>query len=149
MGEKYKDSEWLRREYHENDRTMVEMGDELGVDSGTISYWMEKHDIDTYDQGRNKRTPGMNLRVNGSDYLEWWNHIHEHSEVVRRETCRVHRLVAVAEYGFDAVADSVVHHKNGVKWDNRPGNLEVLDAGEHATHHNEKRVEAGTHNFLR
>lgn len=149
MGDKYKDPNWLREHYHDKDMTMAEMGEKLGENSGTICYWMDKHDIDTYNQGRNKRTPGMNLRVNGNDYLEWWHQEYENSEVVRRETCRVHRLVAVAEYGFDAVAGSVVHHKNGVKWDNRPGNLELMDHGEHSTHHNKERVEAGTHNFLR
>lgn len=34
---------------------------------------------------------------------------------------RIHRLVAVAEYGIDYVndwSDYHVHHKNGIKWDN-------------------------------
>lgn len=32
----------------------------------------------------------------------------------------VHRLAAVAEYGFDAVARSAVHHANGIRWLNVP-----------------------------
>jgi hypothetical protein len=47
----------------------------------------------------------------------------------------IHRLVMVAERGFDAVADKHVHHKNGVRWDNRPENLELLSRTEHAERH--------------
>lgn len=47
----------------------------------------------------------------------------------------VHRLLAIAEYGFDAVEGNVVHHKNGVRWDNRPENIEVMTPSEHAKHH--------------
>lgn len=43
----------------------------------------------------------------------------------------IHRLVAVAEYGFDEVDGNHVHHKNGVRFDNRPSNLEVLSNSEH------------------
>ena len=44
----------------------------------------------------------------------------------------LHRLTAVAEYGIEAVADSVVHHKNGVRFDNRPENLELMSNAEHS-----------------
>lgn len=50
----------------------------------------------------------------------------------------VHRLLAVAEHGFDAVGPDVdVHHSNGVPWDNRPSNIELIDKGKHAALHNE------------
>jgi len=46
-----------------------------------------------------------------------------------------HRLIAVAEYGFDEVTNKSVHHKNGIEWDNRPDNLEPLTSGEHRNQH--------------
>jgi hypothetical protein len=138
---KYKDPEWLREKYWEEDMTMAEMGEELGENSGTICYWMQKHDIQTYNQGRNKRTPGMNMKHDPSGHVQWWNHVYENNEIKRHEVMSVHRLLAVAEYGVDAVKDKVVHHKNGIPWDNRPGNLEVMERGEHTTHHNRERIE--------
>jgi hypothetical protein len=54
-------------------------------------------------------------------------------------TVRVHRLVAIAEYGFDAVSGNVVHHKNQIPWDNRPENLEPMSRGEHSELHNAMR----------
>jgi DNA-binding transcriptional ArsR family regulator len=52
----------------------------------------------------------------------------------------IHRLVAIAEYGVDAVAGREIHHKNGIKWDNRPSNLTPLDREAHARHHSFERM---------
>jgi|GEM_PF-3600453 len=52
---------------------------------------------------------------------------------------KVHRLLAVSEFGFDAVTDKVVHHKNDIPWDNRPENLEPMGRAEHTAHHREQQ----------
>jgi len=49
----------------------------------------------------------------------------------------VHRLLAVAEYGYENVCDNVIHHKNGIRWDNRPDNIEVMTRSEHSKLHAE------------
>lgn len=46
-----------------------------------------------------------------------------------------HILVAEAAFGVTITADFHVHHKNEVKSDNDPNNLEVLPAGEHHRTH--------------
>ena len=46
-----------------------------------------------------------------------------------------HRLLAVAEYGFDAVVNKQVHHKNGIPWDNRPENIEPISQRDHIGKH--------------
>jgi len=66
-------------------------------------------------------------------YLAW-----KHSIDGDAKTISVHRLVAVAEYGFDATIGMDVHHINGVKWDNRPENLDLVDRGEHRSAHKRK-----------
>jgi len=43
----------------------------------------------------------------------------------------IHRLVAIAEYGIEAVAHAHVHHINSIPWDNRPTNLTPLSDKEH------------------
>jgi len=51
---------------------------------------------------------------------------------------RLHRLLAVALYGFEAVAGRQVHHANRIPWDNRPENLRLLTPSEHSRlHHTE------------
>lgn len=39
----------------------------------------------------------------------------------------VHKLVAVAEYGIDAVKENDVHHLNTISWDNRPENISLTE----------------------
>jgi len=55
-----------------------------------------------------------------------------------------HILVAEDAYGMSIDESFHVHHINGIKHDNRPENLELLDAVEHLTHHGIKhRVNLG------
>jgi DNA-binding HxlR family transcriptional regulator len=59
---------------------------------------------------------------------------YEHSRSVvdgDSDVIGIHRLIAVAEYGFDAVADHEVHHLNTIPWDNRSENLVPLNKTDH------------------
>lgn len=55
----------------------------------------------------------------------------------------IHRLIAIAEYGIEAVKENDVHHINGVKWDNRPSNIEVISPQEHGKIHREEQIAKG------
>lgn len=58
-----------------------------------------------------------------------------------------YRLLAVAEYGIDALKpeedgeNKVVHHKTGIPLDNRPEAIEVVDKSEHNKLHNSDDTE--------
>ena len=55
-----------------------------------------------------------------------------------------HILVAEAHFGISIARDIVVHHKNGIKTDNRPENLELTTAGRHAKGHTDySRLDGG------
>jgi len=49
-----------------------------------------------------------------------------------RERVKIHRLIAVAEYGLDKVVDKDIHHKSNIGWDNRPKNIVPLTHSEHS-----------------
>lgn len=99
-----------------------------------VGYWLDKHNIEKRSRSEAARVRWLKelptLRINWLGYLHWKVKFGDEWSFVS-----VHRLLAVSEYGFDEVKDKVVHHKNGVPWDNRPDNIELMTAAEHAVHH--------------
>lgn len=82
-----------------------------------------------------QRHAGYGMQSSG--YMRWTGKY----SVDDNASVYVHRLLAVAKYGFSDVADRVVHHKNTVPWDNRPDNIEVMTQSDHASQHNTKLSE--------
>jgi transposase-like protein len=120
--------ERLRKMYCTGGMTLDEMADELGVVKSTVSRWLEEHGIDRRNPG--VRPGSVSLTMHRDGYPRWKVKIDGESHRVR-----VHQLLAVAEYGFDAVADNVIHHKNGIPWDNRPDNIDVVSRADHMDKH--------------
>jgi len=106
------DPERLEELYHEKGKSISEVAGELGCSYATIQYFMDKYGIDRRQVGfwgnpsrlRYDNNAGMVFRSEG-------------------DRVSIHRLLAVAEYGFEEVCGSDVFHRNGVKWDNRPSNI--------------------------
>lgn len=67
----------------------------------------------------------------GKDAYEVWQHKYK----TQRDTVRVHRLLAVAEFGFDKVKEMSVHHQSIIPWDNRPENIELMTKSQHQSYH--------------
>jgi len=117
------DPDELERLYHEERLSTYGIGDRLGVDQRYVYDKLIEHGIETRPAPKDK-PPGYYTKENGCCYWQ-----------CQRRSVSVHRLVAVAEYGLDAVKDKHIHHKNGLKWDNRPCNLEPMTAEEHGRLH--------------
>jgi transposase len=131
----YQDKEWLEEQYWEQGKSCNEIGEEVGVNGGTVVYWMQKHDISRRDwRGALMDKVGVN-RANyytcTSGHEKWKASDTEGGE----DMCSVHRLAAVAWFGWDAVVGNDVHHDNNVPWDNREENLTPMGDSEHMQHH--------------
>ena len=128
-------NEQLLREYYlERKMSMYDIADRFGCSQNTISKYCRDFDIETRGgDGRPRKK-----KVSYFTATEWENAYEVWNESIYREQVKVHRLIAVAEHGVDAVADKHVHHKNGIPWDNRPDNLEVLSLSDHMSLHHEQ-----------
>lgn len=128
------DPEVLRELYHDRGLSVREIADLSAVRQQTVRHHLKKHDIERRDRVESSRWASRNeyagLKRAGNGYIEW-------RDYWSGDRVSVHRLLAVAEYGFDAVCDKVVHHKNNIRWDNRPENIELMTPSEHAKHHTE------------
>lgn len=130
----WEDEATMRELYLEKRLSLSETARRLGASSETIGRWLQNHGIETRDRDEAK---SMALReepaaywMREDGYMTWRNQYEKKTDVAR-----VHRLLAVAEYGFDAVCGMEVHHKNGIPWANWPENIELMTKAEHARHH--------------
>lgn len=130
----YTDADALQELYWDKGMSMRQVADELGTEPDRIDYWMDVHGIETRTAYTDRVEAPFKLDKDG--YEIWKTYVDGYYARVR-----VHRLLAVAEYGFDAIADKDVHHKNGVRWDNRPENIEPMDPTDHRRHHGLERAD--------
>lgn len=114
-----KNVERLRRLYVEERMSPKDIADKFGVHFSTIYRRLERHGIE--------RKSRVQFNTVGSGYEELYT--------PEGERVYVHRLLAVAEHGFDAIEGKVIHHKSGVTWDNRPSNVEPIDHADHTSLH--------------
>lgn len=131
VGEKpWKDEELMKRLYIEEGLSGSEIAMVLDCSTGGVATWLDKHDIEkrTMSEAMMNRDGSLhkaNFNTHPTRGYEYWapgdNHVN------------VHRLMMVAEHGFDEVCGKHVHHKNDIPWDNRYDNLELLTMGEHSS----------------
>jgi len=150
---KHKDEEWLREKYIDEKRSTNDIANECGVGKTTVLYWLDKFNIERRSNQEAVKQSWQDADERREEIGEVFAEANEklHPFVFTKksgyvlagssdgqggsELVRIHRLLAAAEYGTDSVRDKVVHHKNGIKWDNRPENIELMDADEHSRHH--------------
>lgn len=124
----WRDEDTLRELYSEQGLSEADVGDELGCSSTTIHNWLEKHGIKRRTPLK-QRPPHYGMLPGG--YMRWMTLVGDRTYVVQ-----IHRLLAVSKYGFQRVTSEMdVHHINGVPWDNREDNIELINHREHARKH--------------
>lgn len=131
-------SEWVSGEtlvdlYHDQMLSLRDIGDKFGLDNETVRVAMRENGVETRDRLEYQKHRVLNIKhVNGYPCFQ-------EQSLGENQTIKVHRLLAVAEYGFREVIGNDVHHKNGVRWDNRPENIELLSPSEHMKKHANER----------
>lgn len=135
----YKNEDTLRRLYQQEKLSSEDIAERLDCAPNTVLKWLRKHDIEvrsrsdsrSYAHGYHPNEVPIVMHRRGQVR---WNYCYKG----KKHSVYVHRLLAVAEYGFDEVAGQTVHHKNDIPWDNRPSNIELMDDGEHSKLHHLK-----------
>ena len=126
--DEWRNERWLREKYWDRELSLKQIGELVGVTATTIQREMKELGIERRTP-KTERLPKISHTSQGYEMLQN-NHEGEHYR------CLHHRLIAVSEYGFQEVCNSIIHHKNGIPWDNRIENLETLPSrGEHREKH--------------
>ena len=100
-------------------------GDKFGVSPTTVSYILEKSCIPARNNGPERKLIGHEI-VDSQGYI--YIRIEETSpycSMQKNGRVRKHRLVMAEQLGRCLRSDEEVHHKNGIRSDNRPENLEL------------------------
>jgi len=133
------DEEWLRDKYHGEMLSITEVSELLDISRMPVQRALDRHGIEAHGHGYKVANLHAGYRMAPTGYMVSYAHYYDENGDQKQDEVRIHRLMAVAEHGVDAVAGMEVHHKNGVTFDNRPENLELLSKADHAKHHFEER----------
>lgn len=131
----HRDPKVLTRLYHDRGLSQREIAQRLGVTQGTISNEMRKHGIETR-AAKPRRVERATFSHDADGHEQWVVNDPEGTT----QGVFVAQLQAISE-GVDpseVFADGKsVHHRNGIPFDNRPANLEVVTREQHARTHGE------------
>ena len=134
----YRDEKWLREQFVEKGRSTTEIADECDVTRSTIGNWINKFGL--RDELTIKCKFYFSSYSTTEGYPTW-----AATGTGAPQHLLVHRLAAIAHGAdpYEVFGDNniQVHHRNGFKCDNRPSNLELIDAKTHGRHHSPDAVQ--------
>lgn len=132
--EDYHNQGFLHQKYIEEEMSIPEIAELCDASIRTIERHLVRNNIprrSISDALTNCHQQNGSVPFTAAGRYNYWQHTYEREY----RSVAVHRLVAVAEYGFDEVVGKDVHHKNRIPWDNRPENIELLTKEEHGRLH--------------
>jgi hypothetical protein len=125
------DEEWLEDQYWGEMLSIREIAKKVGCAYATVRRWLDNHDIEKRKTSKEK-PPYFQTTTQGYETVS--------SRCGGKlKAVSVHQLLAIAE-GVDANTvfsggEYHIHHKNGIPWDNRYCNIDVMTKSEHGEHH--------------
>lgn len=139
-------AEWQAR--YERAGSLAALAREMGKGVSTIRYHLERHGVEIQPRGfaapRTVETPlgpdhynwkgGRTYQADG--YVLIYAPQHPAGRNAKGYVLE-HRLVMERVLGRYLTPHELVHHKNEVKDDNRPENLEIMSRSSHMSHHKE------------
>jgi len=134
------DKKWLQEQYIKKQKSFQEIADDVGCSTFAVQFWLDKHDIETRSANIDK-PPTFFTRKDGYEEIRTQFNDDQYHVLV-------HRLVAVAQFGYEKVSDMHVHHESGIQWDNRPDNLSLVTNSEHGKLHEPERERNEEGDFL-
>lgn len=139
----WQNKDWLEKQYKLG-KSFATIGKESGVGATTIEYWFKKFNLTPRPAPYTGLTKGsLNPSWKGGR-IKVYGYIMISAPDTPRGYAYEHRLMAEKMLGRPLTKQEVVHHKNGIRDDNRPENLEIFPS--HASH---KTVESNISTFAR
>lgn len=131
--EPWKNKALIKRLYHGKNMSGPEIADKLGCSVGPVYDRLD--DVRSISEANKIWSWKLPLKIYTSQngYERFQTKVHGKSQSFAH-----HRLLAVAEYGMDALEGNIVHHKNNIPWDNRIENLELMPQSMHVKTHFEE-----------
>lgn len=133
------DCEYLREQYVSENRHAGEIADKLDCGKTTVLRQMEECGIE-----RRSKADASSMASERVERARFYTDIDGYEREVVATTkgamnIGVHQLLTISE-GADpskvfSNGEYHVHHKNGIPWDNRPENIELLTNSEHNKRH--------------